>query len=180
MEGIFQASRMKINNSSISLTQGIGWGLIGGLAGTLVMDLVLMGLLAAGGLPPLTCFSIVGDTVAGLFSMQISAAAGSIPLGIAAHYLLGPVIGAIFGMTVAKFNRLRLDSPKKMILYAVVFVEILSQPLLALAPILLKMTAAEILLWFGGSLVMHLVWGLILGAMMSRGLRLSDAVKTEG
>jgi uncharacterized membrane protein YagU involved in acid resistance len=179
MEGIFQASRLKINDSSVSLTQGIGWGLIGGLAGTLVMDLVLMGLLAAGGLPPLTCFSIVGDTVAGLFSMQSSAVSGSIPLGIAAHYLLGPVIGAIFGMTVVKFNRLRLDSPKKMILYAVVFVEVLSQPLLALTPILLKMTGAETLLWFGGSLVMHLVWGLILGAMMSRGLRLGDAVKTK-
>ena len=76
--------------------------------------------------PPTTCFSIVGDTVAGLFSMQSSAAAGSIPLGIAAHYLLGPAIGAIFGMTVAKFNRLGLDLPKKMILFAVVFVEILS------------------------------------------------------
>ena len=109
MEGIVQASRMKINYSSIPLTQCIGWGLIGGLAGTFVMDLVLMGLLAAGGLPPLTCFSIVGDTVAGLFSMQRSAAAGSIPLGIAAHYLLGPMIGAIFGMTIAKFNRLRID-----------------------------------------------------------------------
>ena len=180
MEGIFQASRMKINNSAFPLTQCIRWGVIGGLAGTFVMDLVLMGLLAAGGLPPLTCFSIVGDTVAGLFSMQSDAAAGSIPLGIAAHYLLGPTIGAIFGMMIAKFNRLRINSPKKMILCAVVFVEILSQPLLALAPILLKMTASETLLWFGGSLVMHLIWGLILGAMMSRGLRLGDELKGIG
>ena len=180
MEGIFQASRMKINNSSIPLTKSIGWGLIGGLAGTLVMDLVLMGLLAAGGLPPLTCFTIVGDTVAGLFSMQSGAATGSIPLGIAAHYLLGPLIGATFGMMISKFRWLRIDSPKKMILCAVVFVEILSQPLLALAPILLKMMAAETRLWFGGSLVMHLVWGLILGAVMSRGLRLGDALKGIG
>ena len=178
MVGVFEASRMKIKLSSAPFTKSIGWGLIGGLAGTLVMDLVLMGLLSAGGLPPTTCFSIVGDTVAGLFVMQSSAVGGSIPLGIAAHYLLGPAIGAIFGMTVAKFHRLRIDSPKKMNLFAVVFVEILSQPLLALAPILLEMKASETLLWFGGSLVMHLVWGLILGVVMSRGLRLGDAVKT--
>ena len=55
---------------SNSLVRGLGWGLIGGLAGTLVMDLILMGVLSAFGLPALTCFSIVGNTVARFFSMQ--------------------------------------------------------------------------------------------------------------
>ena len=63
-------SRTKITIPHIPLAKGIGWGLIGGLAATLVMDLILMGILTAAGLPPLTCFSIVGDTVASLFSLD--------------------------------------------------------------------------------------------------------------
>ena len=50
-----------------TLVRGMGWGLAGGLAGTLVMDFVLMGVLAAAGLPALSCFSIVGNTVARFF-----------------------------------------------------------------------------------------------------------------
>lgn len=108
MEELFTAySRTRNCNSSIPLRQGIRWGLIGGLASTLVMDLVLMGLFAVVGIKPLTCFSIVGDTVARLFSLNGIAMAGGIPLGIAAHYLIGPVIGVIFGAAAVKVDALR-------------------------------------------------------------------------
>jgi hypothetical protein len=55
--------------TSISFSRGLGWGLIGGLAGTMIMDVILMGALSAVGLPTLTCFLIVGNTVARFFSM---------------------------------------------------------------------------------------------------------------
>ena len=161
----------------ITLARGIGWGLMGGLAGTLVMDLVLMGALSAAGVPALTCFSIVGNTVARFFSTLGIETAGGIPLGAAAHYLIGPLVGAIFGAAVAQIAALQVETLKKGIVLAILYVEILSQPILATTPILLKMTAHETLQWFGVSFVMHLIWGAVLGAVVSCGLGLVTAVK---
>jgi hypothetical protein len=161
--------------ASTSLWSGLGWGLIGGLAGTLVMDLALMGILAAFGAPALTCFSIVGNTVARFFSIQGMHAAGAIRLGVATHYLVGPLVGAIFGALVARIKALRVHSLKKSIFLAILYVEILSQPLLAMTPILLKMTVPATLQWYGGSFVMHLFVGVVLGMVVGRGLHLETA-----
>ncbi len=88
MERILQGNaRMTGRITPISFSRGLGWGLIGGLAGTLVMDLVLMGALSALGSPALTCFSIVGNTVARFFSIQGVEMARAIQIGLATHYL---------------------------------------------------------------------------------------------
>jgi hypothetical protein len=162
----------------IRFSRGLLWGLIGGLAGTAVMDLTLMGVLAAFGLPALTCFSIVGNTVARFFSIQNMEMGSAIQLGIATHYLVGPLIGAIFGAVVARVKALRVNNLKKSILLAILYVEILSQPLLATTPILLKMTAAATLQWYGGSFVMHLIAGIVLGAVVGRGLMKASASRS--
>ena len=149
--------------------EALAWGLIGGLAGTMVMDAILMGGLSAAGLPALTCFSIVGNTVAQFFSILGIEVAGGVPLGVATHYLIGPLIGAIFGVIVTQVKALRVDTLKKSIVFAVLYVEILAQPILATTPILLKMTAAETLQWFGFSFVMHFLMAVVLGAVVSYG-----------
>ena len=158
---------------NITLARGMGWGLVGGLAGTLVMDAILMAGLSAAGLSALICFSIVGNTVAQFFSILSIEVAGGVQLGIATHYLIGPLIGAIFGVLVTQVKALRVDTLKKSILFAVLYVEILAQPILATTPILLKMTAAETLQWFGFSFIMHFLMAVVLGAVVSYGLRLA-------
>lgn len=174
-------SRMRNGFPQTALIKGIGWGMLSGLIATLVMDLILMGVLAAAGLAALSCFSIVGNTVARLLSLSGIKIAGSIPLGIAAHYLIGPLMGGGFGafaarsiavaktIAVAKIDAYRLDSLKKVVVLAVLYAEILSQPLLVMAPILLRMTASETLQWFGGSFLMHMIWGCVMGVIWSRG-----------
>ncbi len=142
-------------------------GAIGGVVGTLVMDLVLMGGLSAVGLPALTCFSMVGDTVARFFSMLGVNVAGGVPFGVATHYVVGPIIGAIFGTAVTRVDALRIDIRKKAIVFAVLYVEVLSQPLLALTPILLETSTTTTLLWFGGSFLVHFLWGVVLGLIVS-------------
>ena len=159
-------------NPSTSFLKGLGWGTIGGIAGTLAMDLALMAVLAAFGSPALTCFSIVGDTVAHFFSMQNVGMVGAILLGVATHYTVGPLIGAIFGLLVTRVKILRVHTLKKSIFLGILYVEILSQPLLATTPILLKMSAAATLQWYGGSFIMHLIAGAVLGAVVGRGLQL--------
>ena len=155
----------------VSISRGLGWGLIGGLAGTMIMDLVLMGALSALGSPATTCFSIVGNTVARFFSIQGVNTAYAIRLGVATHYVVGPLFGAIFGMIVTQVKALRVNSMKKIIILAIIYVEILSQPLLVLTPILLKMTVPVMLQWYGGSFVMHLMLAFVLGAVVGHGLR---------
>ena len=167
-------------NPSTSFLKGLGWGTIGGIAGTLAMDLTLMAVLAAFGSPALTCFSIVGNTVARFFSMQNVEMARAIYLGIATHYVVGPVIGAIFGLAVARVKALRVHTLKKSLLLGILYVEILSQPLLATTPILLKMTAPAMLQWYGGSFVMHMIAGAVLGAVVGCGLRLANPGSNRG
>jgi hypothetical protein len=159
----------------VPLTQFIGWGLIGGLAGTLVMDLVLMGALLAVGLPAFTCFSIVGDTVANFFSALDMKFPGGSPTGAATHYIVGPLLGAFFGAVMARHTAFRVDTLKKTVIRAVLFIEILSQPLLLTTPILLKMAALDTVKWYGGSFVMHLIAGIVMGAIVGYGLRLQIA-----
>jgi len=159
--------------TKVTLARGIGLGLMGGLAGTLVMDFVLMGALSAVGLPALTCFSMVGNTVERLFANLGIYISGGVLMGIAAHYLVGPLFGVIFGVIMVKVDALHVDTLKKGIVLAVLYVEIMSQPILATTPILLKMMAKDTLLWFGASFVMHFMYGVVLGAIVSVGLRLT-------
>ena len=163
----------KLNSGNAKLTpltSGMGWGFIGGLTGTMVMDGLLMVAFLALKLPALLCFSIVGDTVSQLFSELGLQVAGGIPTGVAAHYLIGPLFGVLFGVIVVMFPTLRLITLKKTLLVAIFYVEIFSQPILVTTPILLKMTIFETLQWYGGSFVMHLMMAAVLGAVMWYGM----------
>jgi len=173
MENII-ASNLRTREHRMHATAGrcICWGLVGGLVGTTVMDVVLMGALTVAGLPGLICFSIVGETVARFFSIPIIQPASFVLLGASTHYLVGPVIGAIFGAIIAQVGVLKVNTPKKAIVLAVLFVEILSQPILMMTPILLPMTASETMQWFGGAFVMHFILAIILGTVVGYGLRL--------
>ena len=183
--GINMETRLQGNSQArghialVILARGMGWGLIGGLVGTMVMDLVLMGALSAAGLPALTCFSIIGNTAAHFFSKLRTEMAGGVPVGVAAHYLIGPIIGAIFGAAVVQIDAFRVDTLKKGVILAVLNIEILSQPILAMTPILLKMTALKTLQRFGGSFVMHLIWGVVVGIVVSYGLRFENCCKSQ-
>ena len=153
------------------LARGMGWGLIGGLVGMLVVDLILMGMLSIAGLSPLVCFSTVGNTARSFFSLLGIDILGGVPAGVATHYLVGPFLGAIFGAALARVGAHRVGTLKRCVILAVVYAEIVSQPLFAMMPILLKMTSSETLLWFVGSLAMHFIWGIVLGIFASHGLR---------
>jgi hypothetical protein len=162
---------VRFQTNPIPLARGMGWGALGGLVSTMVMDILLMGALSIFGLPALTCFSIVGDTVScflAMFDMQVT---GGIPTGVVTHYLVGPLFGIVFGAAVAIFPALRNGTLKKITIVAILYVDILSQPILVTTPILLKMTTNETLQWFGGSFVMHFILAVVLGVIVGNGLR---------
>jgi hypothetical protein len=71
----------------------------------------------------------------------------------------------------------RLDSRKKAIGLGMLYVELMSLPLLVAAAWVLQMTAGETAQWFGISFVMHLVYGLVLGLVAYYGLRAAPAAR---
>ena len=76
---------------------GIAWGFLGGLAGTLVMDLLLMSALPALSQPATLCFSIVGDTVSSFLAILGVQVSGGVFTGVVTHYVVGPLFGILFG-----------------------------------------------------------------------------------
>jgi protein-S-isoprenylcysteine O-methyltransferase Ste14 len=166
-------------NMQVTLARDIKWGLIGGLAGTLGMELVLMGALTAMGMPAFTCLSFIGDTVAHLIAKFGIYLAGGVPMCLAAQYLIGSLFGVIFGTMLSKISALHVRSLYKNILLAVLYAEVISQPLLAMTTILLKMSIMSTVLWYGASFVMHFLYGITLGAIVSYGLRSTKTISTR-
>ncbi len=172
MENTFQSDLLtRTQRNPIPLLRGMGWGLLGGLVSTMVMDILLMAALLAVRYPALLCFSLVGDTVSRFLSMFDMQVAGGIPTGVVTHYLVGPLFGILFGTVVTMFPALRNGTLKKITIVAILYVEILSQPILVTTPILLKMKTNETLQWFGGSFVMHAILAVVLGVVVGYGLR---------
>ena len=150
--------------------RGMIAGMVGGLTGTTLMYLFGAGIFTLLGWPASTSFSIIGDSAAAFFSKLGIALAGGVPLGIRLYYLIGLTLGAMLGIMVVSLESLHLHSLKKRVGLSILFVEVMSLPLLAAAILSLKMSPASAVLWFGISFVMHLVYGLVLGMVTSYGV----------
>jgi hypothetical protein len=162
-----------------AFTRDIIVGLAGGLAGTIAMHVFGVGIFLVMGQPTSISFSIIGDAAARFFARLGVELAGGAPLGMAVFYLLGLALGVTFVALVSRIDALQLDSIKKGAGLGILYVEVLSLPLLAMATFVLEMTAAATALWFGVSVAMHLAYGAVMGAVVSCGLR-SAAVATHG
>jgi len=171
---LYDDSRAERHARAVS-TRGIFVGSIGGLVGTIVMDLFGAGLFLVMGGPASLSFAIIGDAAAGFLALLGIALAGGAPLGALLHYLIGLALGGLFGAAVPRMAALRVDSLKKAVGMGVLYVEIMSLPMLAAAALILRMTAAETAQWFGISFVMHLIYGLGLGLVACYGLRAAPA-----
>lgn len=158
-----------------AFVQAMAVGLLGGLAGTLAMDLVLAGLFSAVGMPTDLTFSFIGDTASIFLSGIGIPLSGGVPLGAVVHYVIGAVLGLIFGGAISQVQVLRGCSLLRSALLGILYIEIISQPILITAPILRSMTTAETLQWFGLSFFMHLICGAVLGLVVNYGLRSTAA-----
>ena len=160
--------------------KGLAIGLVAGLVATIVIDLIMMGYLLFKGQPADDGFAVIGDTTAGLLSLFGIDVAGGVLPGVVWHYLIGLALGAIFGVTVTRLDALRLDSWKKGAGLGILYAEVISIPLLVMPPIILKWTAsatADLLRFY---VVMHAIWGVLLGLVVSYGLRRLVMARRDG
>ncbi len=158
------------------LMRGILVGAGAGLVGTIVMDLFgLVVLLVAGG-PDTISFSLIGDAAATFFSSMGIEVPGGTPLGVLLHYVIGVALGLAFGAGICIVG-VRDLGLKKGVVLGVLFVEAMSIPMLTAAAIVLQMTLSHAALYFATSFTMHLVFGSVVGLVVSYGLRSPHAAK---
>ncbi len=157
--------------------KGLVLGLIAGLLVTIVIDLIMMGCLLFRGQPADAGFAVIGDTAAGLFSLFGIDVAGGVLPGVVWHYLIGLALGVIFGAAVTRIDALCLNSMKKGVGLGILYAEVISLPILVMPPIMLKWTASETARLLGFYVVMHAIWGILLGVVVSYGLRSTTAAR---
>ncbi len=150
--------------------RGLIAGMVGGLAGTMLMYLFGAGIFALLGWPASTSISIIGDAASAFFSPLGIVLVGGASLGIRLYYLIGLVLGAMMGIAVVSLEPLRLGSLQKRVGLSILFVEVMSLPMLTAGTLALKMNVVSAALWFSISFVMHLVYGLVLGLIASYGV----------
>ncbi len=164
---LFMTVTNKTQIRSVTFIKWIIWGLAGGLIGTVIMDIVIAGFFKITGMPVDLIYSFIGDVVGRFLLMAGINIQESILLGASVHFLLGLGLGSLLGVIVSKINAFRGISLKKGIIVGIIYIEIVSQPILATAPLLKDMTASGIFQWYALSTVMHSIYGIILGGILS-------------
>ncbi len=162
-----------------SLSKGIMVGAGGGLAGTIVMDLFGVIVLLVNGGPDTISFALIGDAAATFLANFGLSIPGGTPLGLFLHYLIGVALGLTFGAVIwlAGIHNLTW---RKGIAFGILYVEAMSIPMLTAAAIVLQMTSSQTAVYFTTSFVMHLVFGSIVGVVVSYGSRWRRAAGVPG
>ncbi len=158
----------------------LAWALLGGIAGTLAMDLSLMAVLWLAGRDPFKCFTMVGSTIRLFIGLPAGEGMTPVLAGIATHYSVGPALALLFLPVLRRLNASPVLSLRRQLVTAVVYTEIISQPMLALVPIYMALAPLVTVLWYAGAAVMHAIYAVVLGLVLWFGpLRLRTPRRVE-
>lgn len=142
------------------------YGIAAGFVATLVMHFFAALAMLIMGHPLTYMFAFIGEVASSWMSRLGIELSGFVMWGSVAYYLLGIVFGALFCSVVPTLRWLKLDSVFKSILAGILYMEVCGQPVVALAPLALNMSASESLSWYGLSGGMHVIYGAVLGALL--------------
>ena len=139
-----------------TIAGGIGLGVVGGLAGMIAMDLVMVAEFLIAGLPFYIYFELIGSVLG-----------GGILLGVLLHILLSSLLGLIFIALVFNVDFLRITTIRKGFIVGVLAGAVTIIGCVPFA-IITGVTIAEILSF---STLPHLVFGAVCGVAVGYGLR---------
>jgi hypothetical protein len=139
-----------------SILKGVGFGIIGGLGGTVLMDIVMVLTFLIAGQPADAFFSMVGEKLGD----------GAL-IGILVHNLVGLTGGLVFSLLVLNIKALRIDSRRKGLMLGI-----------AAGAFTIPLGCIPLAIWLeqpilgviAFSMLPHLVWGTILGWTVGYGL----------
>ena len=139
-----------------SITRVIILGVIGGLAGMIVMDLVMVAEFLVMGLPLYTYLDLIGSVLG-----------GGILLGVVLHILLSSLLGLVFIALVLKVDAVRITTIRKGFILGVLAGAV---TIIGCVPFAI-ITGVPIVEILSFSTLPHLVWGAVCGVVVGYGLR---------
>lgn len=142
---------------TLTLTNAIRYGVIGSLAGTIAMDVVMVAESLMIGEPATSYLALIGSVLG-----------GGAPLGVIIHLVTGALLGLVFGVAVYWADWLRIDTFWKGV-WLGVLAGLVTIPL-GCVPFAV-LTGVPIAFMVTFSFVPHLVWGVVLGIVAGYGLR---------
>lgn len=141
---------------TLTLTRAITFGMIGSLAGTLAMDVVMVAESLLIGEPATSYLALIGSVLG-----------GEALLGVAMHLVMGSLLGLIFGLAVYRVDFLRIDTFTRGV-WLGVLAGLVTIPF-GCVPFAI-LTGVPVPFMVGFSFVPHLVWGAVLGVVAGLGL----------
>lgn len=135
---------------------GVGFGIIGGVVGTILMDIVMVLTFLIAGQPADTFFSMVGEKFG----------YGSL-VGIAVHNLVGLTGGIVFSLLVLNIKALHIESMRKGLVLGIAAGAVTIP--LGCIPLAIWLNQ-PILVVIAFSFLPHLVWGTVVGWTVAYGL----------
>ena len=139
-----------------SITRVIILGVIGGLAGMIVMDLVMVAEFLVMGLPLYTYLDLIGSVLG-----------GGILLGVVLHILLSSLLGLVFIALVLKVDAVRVTTIRKGFILGVLAGAV---TIIGCVPFAI-ITGVPIVAILSFSTLPHLVFGAVCGVVVGYGLR---------
>jgi len=136
-------------------SRAIKFGLIGSLAGTIAMDVVMV-----------VESLIIGAPVDGFVALIGSIVGGGALVGVVLHLLMGSLLGLLFGIVVWQVRFLNIGSVRKGV-WLGVLAGLVTIPL-GCVPVAI-VTGVPIIEMVSFSFVPHLVWGAVLGVIAGAG-----------
>lgn len=139
-----------------ALIRGVGFGIVGGLVGTILMDMVMIFTFLIAGQPADAFFSMVGQKLG----------YGTV-VGLAVHNLVGMTGGIVFSLVVLNVATFRIESRRRALMLGI-----------AAGALTIPLGCIPLALWLNQpvldviafSLFPHLVWGTVLGWFVGYGL----------
>lgn len=139
-----------------SFLKGVGFGIVGGLAGTVLMDIVMVLTFLIAGQPPDAFFYMVGERLGD----------GALA-GILVHNLVGLTGGFVFSLLVLTISALNINSRRKGLMLGI-----------AAGALTIPFGCIPLAIWLNQpmldviafSILPHLVWGTTLGWTVGYGL----------
>jgi len=151
-----------MNKENIA-TGGI-YGIIAGIASTIVIDIVALIMLSALGLSLASFFAMIGRCFLTLIGVD---AVNPVWQGLTLHYSIAILTGLVVGLLTQRFRKLRFSSYRKGILLSVVIAEVEGNSLFYLMSVIMQIPKSEMMFMYGMCFILHLIWGVCLGFVIS-------------
>jgi hypothetical protein len=151
-----------------NIARGIKYGIVGGLMGTIITDLVSLIIFFILGESLPDFYTLFGKSFLTLFNLQ-----ADYPLwqGLTLHYSIGILTGLVVGILTQRISLLKFNTYRSSILIAVIITQIEGLTLFYLMSLVLNMPQSEMILIYGMGIFLHTVWGACLGSILCFGLR---------